>query len=350
MKIAILNDTHFGIRNASNVFADNAEKFFSTIFFPYMLANNITHIIHLGDYYDSRKYISVKTMNNSRKVFLDKLREHNISMDIFPGNHDTFYKNTNEVNSLKELLGYYKDVVNIFMDPTVNDYDGCKIGLLPWICNENYDESLSFISKAKCDILCGHLDLTGFPLLRGVINTHGMDHKLFSKFEMVLSGHFHTKSQHDNIHYLGAQMEFFWSDANDPKYFHILDTSNRELKPIRNTNTLFLKLYYDDDTKNMLVPDCDNKFVKVIVEKKLDPFKFDRYIKGIQDQKIHDLKIVESFEEFVGENIADSDVMVENTGVLLDSYIEAVQTDLDKNRLKKSMQALLIEAEAFEIV
>ena len=31
-------------------------------------------------------------------------------------------------------------------------------------------------------------------------------------------------------------MEFFWSDAHDPKYFHIVDTETREIE--KNTKIL----------------------------------------------------------------------------------------------------------------
>jgi len=55
-KIAVLNDTHFGVRNASDIFIDYHRKFFRDFFFPYMKSNSITHILHLGDLYDSRKH------------------------------------------------------------------------------------------------------------------------------------------------------------------------------------------------------------------------------------------------------------------------------------------------------
>ena len=68
----------------------------------------------------------------------------------------------------------------------------------------------------------------------------GMDRKLFDRFEMVLTGHFHAKSSQGNIHYLGAQMEFFWNDCGDKKYFHVLDTETREIEAIL-SETLSLK-------------------------------------------------------------------------------------------------------------
>ena len=59
-KIAILNDTHTGIRNSSDIFLDNAAKFYNEIMFPYCDAQNIKQILHLGDYYDHRKFINFK--------------------------------------------------------------------------------------------------------------------------------------------------------------------------------------------------------------------------------------------------------------------------------------------------
>jgi metallophosphoesterase superfamily enzyme len=88
MRIAILNDTHCGARNSSDVFMAYQELFYENIFFPYLLENGITNIIHLGDYYEHRKFVNFKALEHNRKVFLEKLREYNIHMDIIPGNHD----------------------------------------------------------------------------------------------------------------------------------------------------------------------------------------------------------------------------------------------------------------------
>ena len=352
MKIAILNDTHCGVRNSSDIFLNNSAEFYDKVFFPYCIENNIKQIVHLGDYYDHRKFINFKALNHNRKHFLNKLRENKMLMDIIPGNHDTYYKNTNDLNSLKELLGYFMNEIHIIMQPTVMSYGNLKLALLPWINAENYEESVNFVKSCKADILGGHLELNGFDLMRGVKNTHGMDHKIFSKFEMVLTGHFHTKSNKDNIHYLGSQLEFTWSDAHDNKYFHVLDTDTRELTPVHNPYTLFEKIYYDDTTTDYTNFDatiCDNKFVKVIVSNKTDMFTFDRFIDKIQNQKIHELKIAENFNEFIGENVADEEVSLDDTSTLLDTYVESVDTELDKERLKIGMRNLLDEAGALEI-
>lgn len=280
------------------------------------------------------------------------MKELGMHMDIIPGNHDTYFKNTNEVNSLKELLGFFINEVNIVMNPSVINYGNANIAMLPWINSSNYDESLKFVKNAKAEILCGHLELEGFELMRGMINKHGMNSDIFSKFELVLTGHFHTKSNHDNIYYLGSQMEFFWSDANDPKFFHVLDTDDRSLIPVRNPHTLFEKIVYDDsemDYNQYDLSQVSGKFVKVIVVNKNNSFMFDKFVEKIQEQSIHELKIAENFSEFSGDNVDDDSVSVEDTNSLLCSYIDAVETDLDKIKIKNKMTSVLVQAQSMEL-
>ena len=352
MKIAVLNDTHTGIRNSSEIFLKNAQDFYENVFFPVCERNDIKQIVHLGDYYDHRKFVNFKALNHNRKYFLNELRERGMSMDIIPGNHDTFYKNTNDLNSLKECLGHYMNEIHIIMEPTVMEYGSLKLALLPWICQDNYEKSMNFIRDCEADWLGGHLELTGFEMMRGVKNTHGMDRKLFSKFEQVLTGHYHVGSKQDNIWYLGSQMEFFWSDAHDKKYFHIIDTETREIDAIHNPYTLFHRIHYDDsqrDYTNYDVSKLKNKFVKIVVINKQDGFTFDRFVDRIQNQDIYELKISENFSEFVGENVDDENLRVENTSELVDDYIDGVDTELDKDKIKIQMRELMTEAQALEI-
>jgi DNA repair exonuclease SbcCD nuclease subunit len=352
MKIAILNDTHCGIRNSSDIFVKHQRDFYEQVFFPYLNENGIKNILHLGDYYDHRKFVNFKALSDNREVFLERLRRDGITMDIIPGNHDVYYKNTNELCSLKELMGHYMNEVNIIMEPRVMDYDGCKIALVPWINNENYHSSIEFIKNCKASILGAHLELVGFDMMKGVKNTHGMESKIFDRFEQVWSGHFHTKSNQGNIHYLGSQMEFTWADSNDPKYFHIFDTETRELTPVRNPLVMFEKVVYNDaqiDYNGKDISYLKDKFVKLVVIKKEDPFVFDRFVDRIQQLGVHDLKIAETFDEFVGVNVDDEGISVEDTTELLDSYVDAVDTDLDKDKIKGLMRGLYVEAQNLEI-
>ena len=357
MKIAILNDTHCGVRNSSEIFMKYHERFYNEIFFPYLKKHNITKILHLGDYYENRKFINFKSLEHNRKIFLEKLREYKIHMDIIPGNHDVFYKNTNDLNSLKELLGHYMAEVQIIERPTVVNYDGLNVALLPWINPENEKKSLEFLEKCDASILGAHLEVEGFEMQAGIPCTHGMNPDVFSNFEMVLSGHFHTKSQHGPIYYLGSQYEMFWSDAHDDKFFHVLDTDDRSLTPVRNPITIFQRIYYDDTCEKAemkygigKLPDVNEKFVKLVVVNKSNPKLFERYVDRLQMKGIHELKIAENFSEFIGENVGDDKISVESTEDLLYSYIDSVETPLNRERIKTEVHQLMTEAQSLEVV
>jgi hypothetical protein len=241
--------------------------------------------------------------------------------------------------------------IHIVMEPSVMEYGSLRIALLPWINSENYETSMKFIQECKADWLGAHLELNGFEMMRGIKNTHGMSPDIFKRFELVLTGHFHCSSRRDNIWYLGSQTEFFWSDAHDPKYFHVIDTETRDVEKIRNPHTLFEKIVYNDekiDYNNYNVENLDGKLVKVVVVNKADMFTFDRFIDRIQSQNIVELKIAENFQEFLGENIEDEKINFDDTQEIVDSYIDAVDTDLDKDKIKIQVRELMTEAQALD--
>ena len=105
MKIALITDTHFGARNDNLAFNEYFYKFWENTFFPYLDEHKIDTIIHLGDLMDRRKFVSYKIAKDLRERFILPIASRGIKMHIMAGNHDTYYKNTNEINSLYELLG-----------------------------------------------------------------------------------------------------------------------------------------------------------------------------------------------------------------------------------------------------
>jgi len=110
-------------------------------------------------------------------------------------------------------------------------------------------------------------------------------------------------------------------------------------------------LYNDDkiDYNNYDVSQCAQKFVKVVVVNKKDTFLFDRFIDRIQNENIHELKIAENFQEFTGENVHDDNMEFDDTPKIVDSYVDGVDTDLDKDKIKIQMRELMTEAQALEI-
>lgn len=351
-KIAIINDTHAGVRNSNEIFLNNAGDFYSKVFFPYLKEHNIDTVVHLGDYWDNRRAINVKSIKRNREMFLDPLEANGIHMHIIRGNHDTFYKDTGAVNSLDELLGNHPNIT-IYDKPTKMDF-GVKnysFGLVPWIDDENRKECMEFIETTDCDIVGGHFEIFGLEMLKGTFSTHGLPTSTFNRFDKVLSGHFHTKSTNGNIWYLGSQMEFTWSDAHDDKYFHVLDLDTGDVTPILNPYTLYYRINYNDTTtdySNFDLSHVDGKFVKIVVEVKSNNAALEYFVTRLQESNVLDLKVAENFDEFSGGGVNDGEVSFDNTQTLLESYIDAVDTPLDKERLKKVMNDLMIEAQKLE--
>jgi DNA repair exonuclease SbcCD nuclease subunit len=351
MKIALITDTHWGVRNDSLIMHNQMKKFLDEVFFPTLDRENIDTVIHLGDLVDRRKYINYLTAKRLRDDFLVPLHEKNITMHVIAGNHDTFYKNTNEVNALTELVsGKYDNVRVWYEEPVEYSFDGTHILLLPWICDENRQLTLDTIKLSTAPIVMGHLELNGYEMYRGHVSDHGDDPKLFDKFDLVCSGHYHTRSNSSNIFYLGTPAQYTWSDFADDKGFHILDTNTRSLTFIANPYTSFKKFFYDDLNKQLdevIVFDAEDYkdcYVKVIVKNKTNPYWFDLVIERLEKSGAADLQVVE--DHFNLDLEEDSDIVneAEDTMSIVRKFIGSMNINTDKKRVETIIQNLYIEA------
>ena len=102
MKIAIITDTHYGARKGSKHLHEYFEKFYNDIFFPELEKNNVDTIVHMGDIFDSRKSIDYYSLEWSKRVIFEPMKKYKVHE--ITGNHDCYYKNTNEINSPELLL------------------------------------------------------------------------------------------------------------------------------------------------------------------------------------------------------------------------------------------------------
>lgn len=347
MKIAIINDTHFGARNDSPFFLEHSLKFFEEVFFPYVKEHKIKNVLHLGDLLDRRKYINFNTLSSMRKRFLDPLIKEKIHTYITIGNHDTYYKNTNSLNSLRELFYKESDYIHILEEPEVLNFDKVCIGIVPWIAKDNEDTCLKFMKKCKCPIIVGHFEIKGFQVINGVIHPHGITDKQFSRFEMVLSGHFHIKQSKGNIHYLGTQYELNFGDESSQKGFHVLDTETRLLEFIKNPNKIFFKIKYDDtteETKKLVEEDITkykNCFVKIIVANKSKPYVFDKFVDSLYAASAQEISIIEDYQEKQIENDID---IAEDTLSIINKEIDIMENVDNKDKLKILVKDLYMES------
>ena len=340
MKIAVITDTHYGARKGSKHLHEYFEKFYKDIFFPELEKNNIDTIIHMGDIFDSRKSIDYYSLEWAKRVVFEPMKKYKVH--AITGNHDCYYKNTNDINSPELLLTDY-DNITTYSKATDINIDGLDILLLPWISVDNHDDSLEAIKNSKAKIAMGHLELNGFKATRGHMMEDGMDIALFNKFEQVYSGHFHTRSTDGKIFYLGNPYEMFWNDVNDPRGFHLFDTDTQEKVAINNPYKLFYNVYYEDTNPKLFnTTEYENKIVKVIVRKKSSPKEFQKFIDKLYRSGVHDLKIVENFS--IVEN-AEFDIEEdENTISILNRYIDESEIEFDKGIVKNIFRDLYRQA------
>lgn len=352
-KIAILGDTHFGARGDSPHFSKHFEYFYTNVFFPYLRENNIEYIIQLGDVFDRRKFINYQTLHSAKEYFFNVVDKEFQSWFLV-GNHDTYYKNTNEVNSVGLLLSSYNNI-NQVQQPYETSFNGISILMVPWICQENYMDVMKAIELSKSQICMGHFEISGFEMHKGALCDDGMDKSVFDKFDLVLSGHFHTRSKSGNITYTGTPYEMTWSDYGDPKGFHILDTSTRELTFIENPLKMFNRVFYDDLNKNMsevIVDDYTqykDTIVKVIIKNKTNPYWFDMFIEKLEKSGLLSLQVV---EDHLNLNLEDDDDIIseaEDTLTILNKYVDQLELSVDKPKLENLLRSLYNEALSMEI-
>ena len=340
MKVALINDSHFGARKGSKLFHDYFELFYKNVFFPTLEQYGITTVIHMGDAFDSRKSIDYQSLEWAKRVVFEPLRNYDVHMIV--GNHDSYYKNTNNTNSPQLLLKDYPNV-KTYSSPTEIKVGNLDILLLPWICMDNEQQSLKMIQKTKAKVAMGHLELSGFKANPSLLIEHGLEADIFKNFKKVFSGHYHTRSNNGTVFYTGNPYEIYWTDVGDTRGFTIFNTETLEHESIDNPYKMFYNIYYEDtnyqtfDTK-----EYENKIVKVVVRKKTDTKKFEKFIDKLYTSGIVELKIVENFE--IKESSEFEAFESEDTLSILNRYIEEAEVNLDKSVVQKILQEVYQEA------
>ena len=342
MKVAIITDQHFGCRKNSKLFHNYFLKFYNDVFFPVLESEGINTIVDMGDTFDSRKGIDFSALSWAKDHYYDRLKEMGCTVHTIVGNHTAYYKNTNEVNAVDLLLREYNNVP-IYSEPSEIKLGDLKVLLVPWICSDNEERTFKALKKSKCDVVMGHLELNGFKATQGHIMEHGTPVSNFKKFKRVYSGHYHTRSNEDDIYYLGNPYEMFWNDCNDDRGFHIFDTETLEHTPVKNPYRLFYIIYYNDDNYQTFdTREYENKIVKVIVRQKSDTKKFEKFIEKLYASNVAELKIVENFA--IQESEEFEAFESEDTISVLNRYIEEAEIKLDKSKVQKIIQEIYQEA------
>ena len=334
MKVAIITDQHFGARKNSKLFHDYFLKFYNEVFFPYLEEHGITTVVDMGDTFDSRKGIDFAALTWAKTNYYDRLRDMGVTVHTIVGNHTAYYKNTNDVNAVDLLLREYDNVI-VYSEATEAYLDKLKVLFIPWINAENQESTFKSIEDTTSVCAMGHLELSGYPAHRGHFMDKGLSGELFKTFTKVFSGHYHTRSDDGQIFYLGNPYEMYWNDANDTRGFHIFDTETLETTSIDNPYRMFYTIFYEDTNHQTFdTREYEDKLVKLVVRKKTDTKKFEKFVDKLYSANVADMKIVENFDFSGWYESAGDEVETEDTLSILNRYIKESEVDLDKNRIE----------------
>jgi DNA repair exonuclease SbcCD nuclease subunit len=322
-KFVILGDCHMGVRNDSEKLYQNQELFYSKVFWPYIEEHNIKKIIQTGDLFDSRIKVNTRTLQFSKRILFDVAKKRGITIHSIAGNHDAYYKDSLKIVTGQQVLKDYTNV-HIYSKPTEISIGGIKISMIPWICKENETEILDYIKDDENRFCVGHFELALFRYSKSSVAQHGLDSAILKNYEMVFSGHYHSKSVKDNIIYVGTPTENTWEDYDDGKGFWILDTETEKPEFIPNPYNLF-EAYHatsSDDIKALKkTTGLDNKFIKLFVDYEATDKEINSLVEKWNEQAIHDLVVIKTTDQVTENGVVSTKDLATNRE-LIDKYCE----------------------------
>lgn len=338
-KVAILGDTHFGVKGGNKVFHECFRPFYKE-FFEYIDEHNIREIIQLGDLFDNRKYINLWAGEFFKEVFMSEVEKRKLKVHVLVGNHDSFFKDDISINAPSLVLNNSKNFV-VYDKPTVAEIGDDKFLMVPWVSKLNYQEVIDAVANTDAKYCCGHFEFNGFEMYRGTPAKTHYSHKDFSKFDTVYSGHFHTQSKQDNVLYCGTPYELTWQDCEDPRGFWI-HQSKKKPNFIRNNNVIYKKINYEDGDV-ILEDEIKNKIIRVILKTRPDKKKLNEFLQTVQNFDPIEVKVKEMFVDSVAQEVECHNF--KDTKDVIDEYITASEFDgINKEEIKKIFDELYLEA------
>ena len=205
-KAAVFTDIHFGLKSNSTLHNEDCLAFVKWATAK-AREEGCDTALFLGDWHNNRASINILTLQYSLQA-LEHLNENFDNTYFIPGNHDLYYRDKRDVQSVE----WAKHLTNIHI---CNDWTTIgDVTIAPWLVGEDFKR----LKKLKGKYLFGHFELPGYLMNAMVaMPDHGeVDPKNdLAGFEHVYSGHFHKRQTKGNITYLGNCFPHNYADAGD---------------------------------------------------------------------------------------------------------------------------------------
>ena len=366
--IALITDVHAGEKSFNKSIFNLQMDFFREQFFPFVLKHGIKHVLHLGDFVHNRSIIDLLILGRVKKEFFAWFDENDVILHTIIGNHDTYFKNSIHPNFFSENVKEFNNI-RVYTEPSRIVVDDVKIGMIPWILKGE-----ELLIPGDVEVVCGHFDIINFPMhSSGMKSSEGFEKSEFKNYELVLSGHYHTKSNDGNIRYLGTPYQLSWSDFGIDKGFWVLQ--DKEIKFVPNDKSpRFLKIFYREVggieelrisglkkdkskkcTREETLKIVKNNFVKLIVEKITDHKQFDDFYSALSESSKDDYKIeIIDTEELIcidDENISNEEFEAGNILKSIMQYIDVMKfpDNISKKILLDICSKLYMQAEESKV-
>ncbi|MDA7807180.1 metallophosphoesterase [bacterium] len=204
-RAACFTDIHYGLKQNSRQHLIDCDNYV-TWFIEEAKARNCETCIFLGDWHHHRASINIATMNSTIKD-LKRLNDAFETVYFITGNHDLFYREKRDLNSIE----FARDLSNFVMVDEHFLQDG--VAIIPWLVGDEHKQ----VAKMKCKYMFGHFELPYFKMnaMIEMPDHGGIRADMLSGPEYVFSGHFHKRQYKNNIHYIGNAFPHNYADAQD---------------------------------------------------------------------------------------------------------------------------------------
>jgi len=318
-KVCLIADLHVGVHQNSIFWHETSLKWAEWLR-DQLLEKEITDIFILGDVYHYRDEVAVNTIHVVNQI-LSLWKDFNIV--ILVGNHDAYYKDRADINSLSILNG--KNNITVIDQTSTFTVFGKTLTFLPW--------GAKLADLPKSDIAFGHLEIESFKMNSFKLCEHGTKTSdILRQAKLVFTGHFHLRDEreYDNgtIVYVGNPFEMDFGDTGTTKGYYILDIPTSEYCFYENTiSPKHKKLTLTDISETKNIKDAiGNNIVKIVVDKKVDTDKIESLIKKMSSLNPFSLSVDYSLYD---DNISVDDQNYEAGGVDLQKTIEEFINVLD---------------------
>lgn len=354
-KIGIFTDCHFGVGKDSTLRLNETKKCFKWIIKTFK-ENKVDYIIFCGDLFDSRFSINVQTLNYAIEC-VEELANNFQKLFLIIGNHDTFYKNNNNTNSITFLskLSQNENIIIVEDKPYFIQIQNKSLGLFPWGFDLN---QLKEIDHYQCvDYGFGHFEVNGIEQTGSISTGAKYHYKDLAKISPVIfSGHYHnstTYKYNNNIVYmLGDPLQLNWGEFNKDKFIYTFDCINDIFQSYKNNiNSRFEKIYYSQIDQNKYTEQqlkyiCKNNFIKFVIDVKYQFENVLKYTDILKNLKPLSLEIeylisltsdiiLESTDEIVKSNSKDNKTYLKEYIKKLYNQIEQIDQQINLNTLNQ---------------